>query len=875
MLRLLAGLVEFSRARAGLTVAAAMLLALAGGCYAYETLGVSTDPSQMIARSGAWKEQSAAFDAAFPQTLNLTTVVIDGPSADAVADGTKALAETLAGRTDLFRSVREPDGGPFFDRYGLLFLDKEALSRISDQIADAEPLLGPLAADPSLRGLFGVLGQVLDGVEQGMAPVDKLTGPLNRFADATRSVADGHPRAVDWGTLMTGEAVRPEQLRHFIEVQPKLDYDALEPGARASQAIRDAARALRLGELGLRVRLTGDVPLEDDEMEAVTQGAGEATAITAVAVLLILLAGLRAPRLIAAIALTIVFGLIMTAAFAAAAVGTLNLISIAFAVLFIGIGVDFGIQFSMRYRAELHAVTGGVAPADPRAANAEALARTGWRIAGPLSIAALATAVGFFAFLPTDYRGVSELGLISGTSMLIALIANLTVLPALLAFFPGRGKPEPAGFAWAVPVDRWIARHARPIVVLAGLAGLGGLALLPLVRFDADPLDLKDPARESTRTALELTNDKLTSPYSINVLLPGLDQAKALAAKLEQLPEVGMALWLGSFIPEDQQAKLDIIGQMQLLLGPVLDPPLAPPPTPGEERAAVSGFRQRFADFLAGAHAGDLGPAGPALLKALDAFLAMPRGGDVEGLRVALLRGLPGRLETLRETVQASPLTLDAMPPGIREEWVAADGRAKIEVFAKGDMKDLRQLARFVDVVRAAAPNATGAPVAILEAGHTVSDAFRDASLTALAAITLVLILVLRRVRDVVLVLAPLVLAGLLALGACVATGLAFNYANVIAVPLLMGIGVAFDIYFVMAWRAETGAVALLQSATARAVVFSACTTGTAFGSLALSHHAGTASMGLLLLLTLFFVVLSTLVVQPALMTVLGRNRPA
>jgi hopanoid biosynthesis associated RND transporter like protein HpnN len=869
---LLVRLVEFCRKHAWAVVLLTVLVTLGSGFYASGHLGVSTDTSQMIARNGAWKADSAAFDKAFPESKDLTTIVIDGDSADAVADGTKALAAALARRTDLFRTVRQPDGGPFFERYGLMFLDQAELSRVSDQVADAEPLLGPLAADPSLRGLFNLFDQVIAAIGAGQSSGSEFAGPLIHFADATKSVTEGGNGAVDWGTLMTGQKPRPEQLRHFIQVQARLDYDSLEPGRAASQAIRDIAASLHLAERGLRVRLTGDVPLEDDEMAAVTQGAGEATAFTAVAVLIILLVGLRAPRLILSIALTVVVGLVVSAAFAAAAVGTLNLISIAFAVLFIGIGVDFGIQFSMRYRAELHAVTAGGAPADRKAANAEALARTARLVAGPLGVAALAIAVGFFAFLPTDYRGVSELGLISGTSMLIALAANLTVLPALLSLFPGRGRPEEAGFAWAAPIDIWLGRHARAVVAAAALAGVAAIVAVPFVRFDSDPLDLKDPHRESTITALELTADPLTSPYSIDVLLPDYAAAAALAERVGKLPEVGMVLWLGSFVPEDQRRKLDILSQMQLFLGPVIDPTPPQPVTPDDERAAIRGFADHLKSFLAGPKADALGPSGPALLAALDRFLAMPGGGDLDRLRAALLGGLAGRLETLRQSVTAPPLTLETMPADFKSNWVSADGRPRVEIFAKGNMKDQRQLARFVDTVRAAVPNATGAPIAILEAGRTVSRAFLSASLTALAAITVVLFLALRRPRDVALVIVPLVLAGLYALGTCVVTGLAFNYANVIAVPLLMGIGVAFDIYFVMAWRRSTGPVALLQTATARAVVFSACTTTTAFGSLALSHHAGTASMGWLLMLTLFFVVLCTLIVQPAMMTIWGRG---
>jgi hopanoid biosynthesis associated RND transporter like protein HpnN len=867
----LIGVVTFCQARAGAVLIATLILTGAAAYYVANTLSINTDTSQMINRDAAWRQQSAAYDRAFPGSTNLTTIVLDGSSADAVADGSKALAAALKQRPDFFKSVSEPGGGAFFDRYGLMFVSTSEMSDVSDQIAEAQPLLGPLAADTSLRGLFGVLDQALGGMEQGEATGEKLVGPLKTFAIATQSVVDGHPKPVDWGSLMTGRPPRPEQLRHFIEVQPKLDFNAAEPGAAASQVIRDTAQSLHLAEKGVRVRLTGDVPLEDDEIAAVTQGAGTATSLTVLAVILILFLGLRAPRLIVAIMLTIAVGLVATAAFAAVAVGTLNRLSVAFAVLFIGIGVDFGIQFSMRYRAELHALSLSGAAFDRARDNPEALRRTAAFVAAPLSIAALAIAVGFFSFLPTNYRGVSELGLISGTSMFIALLSTLTVLPALLSMFPGRGKAEAAGFAWAAPIDHWLARHARAVTAIAIVIAVGAAATIPFVRFDADPLKLKDPSRESTKTALELTNDKSASPYSIEVLMPSLAAAEPMVDKLAAMPEASMVLWLGSFVPSDQAAKLEILSQIQLFLGPILDQ-TAPQPMPSdaEEHQAVASFTAHLTQFLTGPHGKELKEAGPALLKALQAFAAMPHGGDVAELRQVLLGGLPGRLDGLRQTVQATKLTLETMPADIRDEWLSKTGQARIEVFAKGDMKDERQLANFVHATRRIAPNAVGGPVAIYEAGRTVSDAFVGASLTALVAITIVLAVILRRPRDVILVIVPLVLAGLYSLGMCVMTGLAFNYANVIAVPLLMGIGVAFDIYFVMAWRHTAGPPALLQTPTARAIIFSAGTTGTAFGSLALSRHAGTASMGLLLVLSLMFVVICTLFVQPALMTLLS-----
>jgi uncharacterized protein len=233
-------------------------------------------------------------------------------------------------------------------------------------------------------------------------------------------------------------------------------------------------------------------------------------------------------------------------------------------------------------------------------------------------------------------------------------------------------------------------------------------------------------------------------------------------------------------------------------------------------------------------------------------------------VRRALLGGLVAQLDALREALQAQKVTPESLPDELRRDWVAPDGRARVEVHPKGDGRNNDTMRRFVAAVRTVAPAAGGAPVAIQESADTIVSAFRTAGGSALAAIAVILALVLKRIRDVLLVLAPLVLAGLFTLASCVVLGLPLDFANVIALPLLLGIGVAFDIYFVMNWR--RGAGGPLQSSTARAIVFSALTTGTAFGSLALSTHPGTADMGKLLTLSLAWTLVCTLLVLPALL---------
>jgi len=229
---------------------------------------------------------------------------------------------------------------------------------------------------------------------------------------------------------------------------------------------------------------------------------------------------------------------------------------------------------------------------------------------------------------------------------------------------------------------------------------------------------------------------------------------------------------------------------------------------------------------------------------------------------------LPNRLDVLRQSLGAAPLMLGGLPSGLRERHLAADGRAKITVYPTVGNPNREQLKRFVEAVRSVAPRATGSPVVIFESGTIVVAAFRDAALIALGAIVLILAVLLRRVRDVVLVFAPLALAALLTVAASVLFDLPFNYANVIVLPLLFGLGVANGIHLVLRERSEVGLGAVMETSTPRAVTFSALTTIGSFGSMALSGHSGTSSMGLLLTIAIAFNLMCTLGVLPALMAV-------
>ena len=846
---IVARIVEFARRRAALVMSACLVLAIAAAVYAAGHLTVDTDIERMLPGNVAWRLNEKALDEAFPQNNNLLVVVIDGRTPDLADKAAGELAAKMQGEPQLFTYVRRPDGGPFFDTNGLLFLSPEELEKVAQQLIAAQPLIGSLAHDPSLRGLFDALATFVSGAGKDAAAVAQLDPTLTMIGDVVQGVVDGKHEGLSWQQMMTGRKAEPRDLRRFVVTRPVLDFTGLEPGETARTEVRRLAGELGITrQNGMRLRLTGPVALDDEQFATLREGALRSTVLSVVMVCAILFAALRSVKLVGAILATLAVGFVLTAGFAALAIGSLNLISIAFGVLFIGLAVDFSIQFSVRYRDQRHRL----------GEFSAALRGTAETIGPSLVLAAGATAIGFLSFVPTRYTGIQALGWIAGGGMIIAIALNFLLLPALLTLLRPRGEPEAIGFRRAAPVDRWLIEWRRWVIAAAALLAAGSIALSPFISFDFDPLNLKNPKSESVATARDLMNDPMTTPYTAEILAPSLKDADALGERVGKLPEVAQVVTGASFIPEDQNKKLPIIEDLALLLGPTLnDPQPLPPPSDAEVLKAVASCGETLKSASR--------PQSPAARLAAALNAAAVRGpAIVAPLREALLAGLLKQLDSLRQMTQAKPVTLADLPPELRDGWITPDGRARIEVFPKGDARDPAVLESFVAAVHSVAPDATGTPVTIREAGKLISSAFVQAGIIGVAAITALLTIVLRRPREVALVVVPLLLAALLTLAVTVVIGMPLNYANIIALPLLLGIGVAFDIYFVMNWRA--GLTHHLQSSTARAVLFSALTTLSAFGSLALSNDPGTAGMGELLTISLACTLFCTFVILPALL---------
>ncbi|QHO75112.1 hopanoid biosynthesis-associated RND transporter HpnN [Bradyrhizobium sp. CCBAU 051011] len=839
---------------ATLVVIVSLLLAVGASYYAAQHFAINTDINTLISPDLDWRKRDQQFEQAFDRE-KLILAVVEAPTPELASAASRALFTKLSGDTKHFESVQPLGSGEFFEKNGLLFLPVEEVGKVAGQLEAAAPLIEIMAGDPSIRGLTGALETGLAGVKRGQVKLDNTERPFNLISQTVEDILNKKPATFSWRELVSDKPLTDADRRAFIEFKPKLDYSELEPGKDATDAIRQAATDLNFaGQYGARVRLTGPVPIANEEYSTVQDGAILNGVATVLIVLVILWMALHSGKIIFAVFVNLFIGLAVTTAVGLMMVGSLNLLSIAFAVLFVGLGVDFGIQFSVRYRSERFKNNEDLA---------EALESAARRSAVPLSLAAMATAAGFLCFLPTDYKGISELGKIAGAGMLIAFLTSITALPAMLKLLHPPGESEPVGYAFLAPVDEFLERHRVIIVAGTLLLVVAGLPLLYFMKFDFNPINLRNPHAESIATFLDLRKDPNTGANAINVLTNSEAEAKKISARLEKLPEVLRVMSIDSFVPEDQPAKLQLIGKAARVVGPALNPDSVDAAPSDEENAEAL---KSSADALRKTAGDGKGPGAVASRRLADA-LSKLSGSDqatrdkAQNVFVAPLKIV---FDQLRNTMQAGPVTLKTLPPELLNSWKSKDGLIRVEALPKGDPNDNDNLRRFADAVLAAEPNAIGGPVSILKSGDTIVKAFIHAGIWALLVISLLLWLTLRRVSDVLMTMVPLLVAGAVTLELCVLIGLPLNFANIVALPLLLGVGVAFKIYYVVAWR--EGRNNLLQSSLTRAIFFSALTTATAFGSLWLSSHPGTASMGKLLALSFIITLAAVLLFQPALM---------
>jgi hopanoid biosynthesis associated RND transporter like protein HpnN len=871
--RLVTAVVARVQCRAG-TVIVLFLIATAGlGAYAAATLRINSSEIDVFSEDLRVMKLRADYLDNFPELRDPIVVVVDAVTPDLAHDSTNRLARRLRSEPELFPGVYQPDGGKFFDEHGLLYLSASELQDMVDRLSLAQPFLSRLSRDQSIGGLFTMLDEAGAAVESGQLEQSMLGDTFDSVSRAIDSYLAGRDTPLSWQTLLDANASGKKRYRRFLLVRPVVDFNRIRPAEDTLLGLREVVAELELDRRGdVRVRTTGTFPLAYEESKHVREQVTWAGLASLGLVTIILLIGLGSLRLVFCSIFTLLVGLVWTAGFAAAAIGHLNLISIAFGVLFIGLGIDFAIHLSVQFSALLGA------GARPEAALRGAASSVG----GSLVICAVTTAVAFFAFVPTDFTGVGELGLIAGTGMFVGLFTNFTLLPAMILKFAGHSRISSIG---AVP--GWIEslfvlpiRHARSVLVMTVVLAIGSLWLLPDVHFDTNPIRVRDPSTDSVQVFNEILQEGDAYPWNLNVVADDLESARETASRLEELPEIRLALTLSDFVPADQEAKLDILDEAALMLLPTLDDePSVTDTTAAQARSDIDKLKKTLTALIAGNHDTTLVESARSLresLRRLRQKLASEADGSalLAALRGVLFESLPERLRLLRVALQTDSVDLESIPEELKQRMTGKDGRVRVEVFPEENLNDQQALEEYVTAVQSIDADAFGEGLLIVDSGRVVIRALQQALITAGVVIILILAILWRNFVDSALVAAPLVLATVLTVACSVVLGIPFNFANVIIIPLLLGIGIVYGIHMVHRVRGgELPDGNLLRTGTARAVLLSALTTMASFGTLGFSSHLGMASLGQLLTLGIALVLLCNLVVLPALVRVTDKVR--
>ena len=808
-----------------------MLLSAVGA----SQLRIDADSSAMLSSDLPAQARAHALNRTFPGLKSAVLIVVEADRSDTADLAVRALVDGLERETAWIERVFAPAVDPFMAAHGFLYRPAEEVDEILTRLSKSANMIAALREDQTVDGFLRALAEAGVLAERAEIGPDALARLHREAAEVLAADRTGVPRRFAWSALLENEPPSKRTIR-VITVTPRLDPTRLSPARPALDAIRGVV-AMMDPALGAEVdvSITGEPALRAEEMASVVDTIGLSLGGALILVMAILWIGLRSLRQAIASLGCVVVGIVLTLGITGVTIGALNLVSVAFVVLMVGLGIDFAVHL-LAHVSEMR--RDGVTVSDAMRLSAE-------RIGLALVLAGFTTAAAFLAFTTTAFAGMAQLGAIGAIGVMVALGVTVTLIPALTALFPGRvprAAPRPI-----VGAPVW--RHA-PVAALA----IGLVLLVPAsnVRFDADPVALRDPASGSVDAFRTLARDPDRTPYRASVLAPDAEAAAEIAARLVNLPGIAAALSIADLVPEDQDDKLTTLDFAAPSIELALD----------GEAEALAGL-DVDADPLAALRATLADTSEAAALGAELQAYAERRSDATDGpLGDRIFSTFPMLLDRLGAMLEADYVTAETVPAAMTERFRAPDGTHRVEVLPQEDLRDPAALDRFATTVLEAAPDAAGGPVQLWAAGKTVSTAMVQAVLLAALTTAVLAYAVLRRASDVFAVLLPLVLAEVAMAAGSFLLGVPFNYANVIVLPLVIGIGVDSGIHVALRERQAPGAV--LATSTGRAVVVSALTTVAAFSTLAISDHRGTASMGILLTVAVLAALLFVFALTPA-----------
>ena len=812
-------------------VAAVMLLSVGAGIYGYFYSRIDSDLSKLIKPSTdlAWYREDNYFKAAFPALQQTAVVVVSGKQSSSVDAMARKVRDGLVA-ADKFEEVSAPALSPFMASHRLYFLNTDQLKRWLQAVEYNYGAMLRLTDAASVANFAATLADQLSSPLPGPLPQ-----PLTSIAQSLGTT----PKVAAYPRLEPRDNKTHYQL---IVVKGRQNHAVSLPNAAIVAAIHHVIDAIPAAP-GIRVRLTGEVELANEDIKEGLSGVEIAATISVILLAVILGFGIRSLRLIAMIFAMLACGVVLSMGFAAFAVGSYNTLSLIFVVMFFGLGVDFGVHFVLR------------ATEDSDNHGAVSAARD---LGSALLLCMLTSAIAFLSFLPTAYAGLGQLGVISAGSLVIAFLLTMTLIPALLAIF---GTPvlalgkQRSGWNFVLP--------PRLVLIVAALLTLVAGYMAKDAHFDYSVLAMRNTHTEGMSTLLELQRAKVATEYSINVIAPNEAAARRLKARLLKLPQVGSVDLPTDMIPKHQAQKRQMMAGALDLYNDISSV------TPGHSGKALGQAIQRLISMKPHLPATQqkLIEAVVPRLQALESDPARLRQTDA-----ALHRAIRSELDRLRHLLSAQPFAFSDLPKSIRERMETARGEMLIKVQPAAPLTSRARTQAFITAVQKVAPNIAGRAVVEWGVGNVVVQAFEFAGKFTLAVIFILLLVYFRNIRLPIMVLTPILLASIFTLALTRISALTLNMANVLVIPLIIGLGVDAGIHVVHRFVQAGSIEEIYRSSTSRAVLISALTTIGTFFSLSFSPHKGAASVGMLLTIAISLMLICTFIVLPALLRVFGTS---
>ncbi len=887
-------------------VLGALLLSALSIVYTKNNLEFLTGRDDLMPKNSKFHRDYREYRQEFGDTEEIV-IVVESDDPDKAGRFGRELFARLQKRKDMFHEVFYPNGLPFFQKNGMLFLPLDDLRTLGSNISMAMPVLKDLSASPSVQTLFTSLTARMEeymkeqpgapGAEERLSSLtfmlDRLGLGLDRF-----SKPGGGTFSLDEFFLGSGRDGKSSRFveagkMHILTVLPVKESGSFVPAEKSIAAVREEIRRVSSDPrfAGVKAGLTGVPVLEYEEMATSQRDIALATVISIVLTVVLLLFAFRGAANAFAAMISLLVAIALSFGMATMVVGHLNILSMVFAVMLIGIGIEYGIQIVLRYQEELR---GG-------RLRVEALRIALYRNLWAITMAAATVAAAFLTFVFTDFKGISELGIIAAIGIGICVLVTFTVLPAMLMIPVRYGKKNRRIGVRAAIADSaslpgsssGVSRAARPLLfahpkmVLVVTAVLCLASLYPLSRidFDYNLMNLQAKGLESVSYAYKLMKSSENSGYFAVASARTPEEAVARSKALEALPTVDHVVSIASFIPEDQEPKLAEMAKIRSMMAGVRPAPYDEDLSVMELPVVFEYFRdtvERFVQRLERERRPEAKDVA-GFLATLDRFFAgLEKEKDRNALGMLrdfqgnLLAGLPEKLETLRDSLAVTPVRASDIPEELRRRFVGVTGRCLLQIAPRDEIFDRKPLEAFLADVRKIEPSATGEPVMVFESMTIMRDSYRGAFLYAFLAIVLILLITFRSVRYTLIGLVPLVVGVLFMVSGMWLAGIRFNSANIIVMPLVLGIAVDSGIYIINRFRREgESGYRVITSSTGRGVIYNTLTIMISFGALMVAGHRGVFSIGAVMSLGMVACQIAFIITLPAVLAIFGEKRPA